>query len=101
MLIFQSDLLLHHVVLLTDISNGSFVQFQIWDFPGQCDFVDPTFDTESIFGVFGALIFVIDAQVINRRIIFLFVDYKCINTPPRAFTFERLCCPVVLWRYRN
>lgn len=52
--------------MLTDISNGSFVQFQIWDFPGQIDFLDPTFDVESIFGVFGALIFVIDAQVIDQ-----------------------------------
>lgn len=26
-----------------DISNSSFVQFQIWDFPGQIDFFDPSF----------------------------------------------------------
>jgi Ras-related GTP-binding protein C/D len=39
------------------------VQFQIWDFPGQLDFFDPTFDSEVIFGGCGALIFVIDAQV--------------------------------------
>ena len=30
----------------TDISNSSFVQFQIWDFPGQLDFFDPAFDSE-------------------------------------------------------
>lgn len=45
-----------------DISSTSFVQFQIWDFPGQVDFFDPTFDSEMIFKGTGALIFVIDAQ---------------------------------------
>ncbi|GIY42044.1 ras-related GTP-binding protein D [Caerostris extrusa] len=46
----------------SDISNSSFVQFQIWDFPGQIDFFDQTFDSEMIFGGSGALVFVIDAQ---------------------------------------
>jgi len=45
-----------------DISNSSFVQFSIWDFPGQIDFFDATFEKDSIFGGCGALIFVIDAQ---------------------------------------
>eukprot|EP00003_Mantamonas_plastica_P013680 TRINITY_DN2384_c0_g2_i1.p1 TRINITY_DN2384_c0_g2~~TRINITY_DN2384_c0_g2_i1.p1 ORF type:complete len:307 (-),score=122.65 TRINITY_DN2384_c0_g2_i1:58-978(-) len=45
-----------------DISNSSFVQFQIWDFPGQLDFFDPAFDSDLIFTDCGALIFVIDAQ---------------------------------------
>ncbi|KAK3526752.1 hypothetical protein QTP70_032895 [Hemibagrus guttatus] len=45
-----------------DISRSSFVNFQIWDFPGQVDFFDPTFDYEMIFRGTGALIFVIDAQ---------------------------------------
>ncbi|CAJ0942363.1 unnamed protein product [Ranitomeya imitator] len=45
-----------------DISNSSFVNFQIWDFPGQVDFFDPTFDYEMIFRGTGALIYVIDAQ---------------------------------------
>jgi Ras-related GTP-binding protein C/D len=45
-----------------DISNSSFVQFQIWDFPGQIDFFDAAFDSETIFGGCGALVFVIDAQ---------------------------------------
>ncbi|KAJ3188967.1 hypothetical protein HDU85_004684 [Gaertneriomyces sp. JEL0708] len=40
----------------------SFIDFQIWDFPGQLDFFDPTFDSEMIFGRCGALVFVIDAQ---------------------------------------
>lgn len=45
-----------------DITNSSFVQFQIWDFPGQIDFFDPTFDSDVIFGGCGSLIFVIDSQ---------------------------------------
>lgn len=45
-----------------DISNGSFVQFQIWDFPGQIDICDFPYDTEVIFSSYGALIFVVDAQ---------------------------------------
>merc|ERR1711893_185709 len=45
-----------------DICNSSFVQFAIWDFPGQIDFFDPTFDSDMIFGRCGALVFVIDAQ---------------------------------------
>lgn len=49
-----------------DISGSSFVNFHIWDFPGQVDFFDPTFDYEMIFRGTGALIFVIDAQVMLR-----------------------------------
>ncbi|KAJ3064459.1 hypothetical protein HK102_008201, partial [Quaeritorhiza haematococci] len=40
----------------------SFIDFQIWDFPGQIDFFDPTFDSDLIFGRCGAMVFVIDAQ---------------------------------------
>lgn len=50
-------------IVKDDINNSSFVQFQIWDFPGQIDFFDPSFESESIFGGCGALVFVIDAQV--------------------------------------
>lgn len=50
-------------IVKDDINNSSFVQFQIWDFPGQIDFFDSTFDYDMIFGGCGALIFVIDAQV--------------------------------------
>ena len=53
-------------MILVEISTGSFIQFQIWDFPGQIDFCDGTYDLEMIFGNFGALIFVIDAQVYNE-----------------------------------
>ncbi|XP_063825924.1 ras-related GTP-binding protein C [Ostrinia nubilalis] len=49
-------------IVKDDINNSSFVQFQIWDFPGQIDFFDPSFESESIFGGCGALVFVIDAQ---------------------------------------
>nr|CAI5851982.1 unnamed protein product [Callosobruchus analis] len=49
-------------IVKDDINNSSFVQFQIWDFPGQIDFFDSTFDYDMIFGGCGALIFVIDAQ---------------------------------------
>ncbi|RDW84706.1 p-loop containing nucleoside triphosphate hydrolase-13 [Coleophoma cylindrospora] len=40
----------------------SFMDFQVWDFPGQLDFFDPNFDQDAVFGEIGALIWVIDAQ---------------------------------------
>ncbi|CAG8558997.1 2433_t:CDS:2 [Paraglomus occultum] len=40
----------------------SFVNFQVWDFPGQEFPFNPVFDVQEIFGEYGALIFVIDAQ---------------------------------------
>ncbi|CAD6500807.1 BgTH12-06513 [Blumeria graminis f. sp. triticale] len=40
----------------------SFMDFQVWDFPGQIDFLDSSFDLDAIFGEIGALIWVIDAQ---------------------------------------
>jgi len=49
-------------IIKNDISNSSFVQFQIWDFPGQIDFCDNSIDTELIFGGCGALVFVVDSQ---------------------------------------
>ena len=49
--------------LLLDVTNCSFVVFQIWDLPGHLDYFDSTFDPEHIFGGCDALIFVIDAQV--------------------------------------
>jgi len=49
-------------IIKSNVSNSSFVQFQVWDFPGQMDYFDGTFDAESIFGGAGALIFVLDAQ---------------------------------------
>jgi Ras-related GTP-binding protein C/D len=38
------------------------VQFQVWDFPGQLDYLDSAFDSEKIFGDCGAVIFVLDSQ---------------------------------------
>ena len=49
------------------LTSSSFIDFQVWDFPGQIDFFDPTFDLDSIFGEMGALIFVVDAQVSRFR----------------------------------
>lgn len=56
-----------------DVSNSSFVNFQIWDFPGQIDFFDPTFDYEMIFRGTGALIFVIDSQVKKGALSYFFL----------------------------
>lgn len=42
---------------------ASFMDFQVWDFPGQIDIFDnPSYDMDAIFGEIGALIWVIDAQ---------------------------------------
>jgi Ras-related GTP-binding protein C/D len=49
-------------VYKTDVSSSSFVQFQVWDFPGQLDYFDSAFDSEKIFGDCGAVIFVLDSQ---------------------------------------
>lgn len=49
-----------------DVSNCSFVQFQIWDLPGSDHvniFDTANFDTESIIMGCAAIVFVIDAQV--------------------------------------
>ncbi|KAM7532931.1 hypothetical protein Aperf_G00000125374 [Anoplocephala perfoliata] len=45
-----------------DVSDCSFIKFQIWDFPGHIDFSDSGFLSDSLFGESGAIIFVIDAQ---------------------------------------
>jgi Ras-related GTP-binding protein C/D len=51
-------------MFLTELANfpRSFMDFQIWDFPGQLDYFDPAFDSGDIFKNIGALIWVIDAQ---------------------------------------
>ncbi|OJJ45748.1 hypothetical protein ASPZODRAFT_17193 [Penicilliopsis zonata CBS 506.65] len=43
-------------------SVHSFMDFQVWDFPGQLEYLEPSFDLEDIFGSLGALVWVIDAQ---------------------------------------
>lgn len=63
------------------------MDFQVWDFPGQIDFFDPTFDFDNIFGEHGALIWVLDAQdeylealsSLHRTIIQLQRNYPQIN----------------------
>ncbi|RYP69401.1 hypothetical protein DL770_008238 [Monosporascus sp. CRB-9-2] len=46
-----------------DAMPSSFMDFQVWDFPGQIDiFENPSFDIDAMFGEIGALIWVIDAQ---------------------------------------
>ncbi len=63
------------------------MDFQVWDFPGQLDFLDPSFDTPAIFGDIGALIWVIDAQDdylesisrLNSTILHLQPQYPHIN----------------------
>uniref|UniRef100_A0A915K9J7 Ras-related GTP-binding protein C n=1 Tax=Romanomermis culicivorax TaxID=13658 RepID=A0A915K9J7_ROMCU len=46
-----------------EVSSSSFIQFQVWEYPGQMNAFDPNFDAYSIFECCGALIYVIDAQV--------------------------------------
>ena len=42
--------------------SRSFRNFQIWDLPGQIDFLESNFDTESIFSSAGAMVWILDAQ---------------------------------------
>lgn len=49
-------------IVKDDINNNSFVQFQIWDFPGQINYFDPDFNSDMIFGECGCVVFVIDIQ---------------------------------------
>ncbi|KAK4148607.1 hypothetical protein C8A00DRAFT_38818 [Chaetomidium leptoderma] len=71
-------------------SLSSFMEFQVWDFPGQIDIFDNpnfTFDMDAIFGEIGALIWVIDAQDdyleavarLNSTILHLHRSYPHIN----------------------
>ncbi|KAF8441893.1 Gtr1/RagA G protein conserved region-domain-containing protein [Kalaharituber pfeilii] len=55
-------LFLESTTRITKDPIHSFMDFQVWDFPGQIDFFDPTFDFDNIFGELGALIWVLDAQ---------------------------------------
>ncbi|KAK0621323.1 Gtr1/RagA G protein conserved region-domain-containing protein [Bombardia bombarda] len=69
---------------------SSFMEFQVWDFPGQIDVFDNpnfAFDMDAIFGEIGALIWVIDAQDdyleavarLNNTILHLQRSYPHIN----------------------
>jgi len=63
------------------------MDFQVWDFPGQIDFMDPQFDMDIIFGGIGALIWVIDAQDdyleainhLNNTILNVLPNYPTVN----------------------
>ncbi|RXG61561.1 Ras-related GTP-binding protein D [Armadillidium vulgare] len=72
-------------IVTDDISNTSFVQFKILDFPGQIDFFEPSFDSEKIFGGQGALVFVIDAQVwyfinLSNTIVYIYNPLALVNS---------------------
>lgn len=43
-------------------SYSSYRNFQIWDLPGQIDFLETNFDTESVFASAGAMVWILDAQ---------------------------------------
>ncbi|KAK2749994.1 hypothetical protein FQN55_002712 [Onygenales sp. PD_40] len=68
-------------------SIHSFMDFQVWDFPGQLEYLEPSFDLEDIFGTLGALVWVIDAQDdyleavsrLNRTILLVQQYYPNIN----------------------
>ena len=47
--------------LCTDVYS-SYKEFQVWDLPGQIDYLESSFNTESIFGTAGAVVWVLDAQ---------------------------------------
>lgn len=47
---------------IADMNFSSFMDFQVWDFPGQLEYFESAFDLEDIFGSLGALVWVIDAQ---------------------------------------
>jgi Ras-related GTP-binding protein C/D len=71
-----------------DLLFSSFMDFQVWDFPGHLDYRDDNlFDSKSIFGEIGALIWVIDAQdelfdaiqQLNATILYVQEHYPKIN----------------------
>lgn len=51
-----------HKIEKNDVSECSFIKFQIWDFPGHINFCDDVFQSDSIFLASCAIIFIIDAQ---------------------------------------
>lgn len=72
--------------------SRSFIDFQIWDFPGQVDFFDEmAYDPQDIFGTVGALIFVIDAQDdYNEALHRLFTTVTSAYRVNSSITFEVL-----------
>lgn len=55
-------LFLESTTKITKEPIHTFMDFQVWETPGQIDYVDSAFDVEGIFMDAGALIWVIDAQ---------------------------------------
>ncbi|VDP89945.1 unnamed protein product [Echinostoma caproni] len=51
-----------HKIEKNDVSECSFIKFQIWDFPGHVNFCDEMFQSDAIFLASCAIIFIIDAQ---------------------------------------
>lgn len=51
-----------HKIEKNDVSDCSFIKFQIWDCPGHIDFCDAMYQSEALFLSSCAVIFVIDAQ---------------------------------------
>ena len=49
-------------IVKNDIANSSFVQFEVWDFPGHVDTSSAAVKPESTYAGCGALVWVIDAQ---------------------------------------
>ena len=49
-------------IVKNDIANSSFVQFEVWDFPGHVDTSSDAVKPESTYGGCGALVWVIDSQ---------------------------------------
>jgi Ras-related GTP-binding protein C/D len=80
-------MLWHVDFLSTNPENSSFMDFQVWDFPGHLNYFDPAFDSAEIFSEIGALIWVIDAQDeyldaiarLNATILNLQTTYPAIN----------------------
>ncbi|KZZ94028.1 Gtr1/RagA GTP-binding family protein [Ascosphaera apis ARSEF 7405] len=83
----QETLFLESTTRIQKDSIRSFMDFQIWDFPGQLEYFESSFDLEEIFGSHGALVWVIDAQDdypdsvarLNRTILTIQQYYPNIN----------------------
>ncbi|KAL8711246.1 MAG: hypothetical protein Q9220_004391 [cf. Caloplaca sp. 1 TL-2023] len=58
----HETLFLEATTTISKESMQSFMDFQIWDLPGQIDYLDGSFDADSIFNGVGGIIWVIDAQ---------------------------------------
>lgn len=58
----QDTLFLEATTTIHKESMQSFMDFQVWDMPGQIDYLDGSFDVDSIFTGVGGIVWVIDAQ---------------------------------------